>query len=138
MVMVIPWLILASIFLILEILTGSFYLLILALAFGFGALLQWLNFVWPVQVFGVSILIFIGFFVLRVLRKNQTELAVIEDSLDVGAFVTVISWSQKVGRIRYRGTEWTAISETPQCWPSGTQVIICRVEGRFFVVKSCC
>ena len=135
--MAIPWLILASVFLILEMLTGGFYLLVLALGFAFGALLQWLNIGWSVQVFAVSFLIFIGFFGLRFWSKKQPAPALIEESLDVGALVVVISWSHKVGRIRYRGTEWAAMSTTPQLWPAETPAIICRVEGSLFVVESC-
>jgi membrane protein implicated in regulation of membrane protease activity len=135
--MAIPWLILATVFLILEMLTGGFYLLVLALCFAFGAFLQWLNIGWSVQVFAVSFLIFIGFFGLRFWSKKQPEPTLIEESLDVGALAVVISWSHKVGCIRYRGTEWAAMSTTPQVWSAETQVIICRVEGSLFVVESC-
>ena len=135
--MAIPWLILASVFLILEMLTGGFYLLVLALGFAFGALLQWLGISSVIQLFSVSFLIFIGFFALRFWREKQAEPLLTEESLDVGALVVVISWSNKVGRIRYRGTEWAAISASPQLWPAETQVTICRVEGSIFVVESC-
>ncbi|MBY0345423.1 MAG: NfeD family protein [Neisseriaceae bacterium] len=136
-VIAIPWLILASIFLILEMLTGGFYLLALALGFVFGALLDWFNVVWSIQVFVVSFLILIGFFGLKFWRKSHIEPALMEDNLDIGALAVVVLWSHKIGRIRYRGTEWAAISDNPQLWLVNTEVTICRAEGSLFVVESC-
>jgi membrane protein implicated in regulation of membrane protease activity len=108
------WWILTALFVALELLSGTFYLLMLALGAAAGALaahaglppaLHWVAFT---LVGGGAVL---ALYVARrkLTRRSAQELR--HDDLDIGATVDVTHWSADgATRVHYRGSDWNARS----------------------------
>ena len=109
------WLIVAGILLIAELLTGTFYLLMLALA----SVVTWFamqagaGFLMQAVVFLISSSVLI--YITRRLRvqlnqKNKPNLA---DQLDTGEIISVRHWTEGVGKTYYRGAHWSVVMDQP-------------------------
>ncbi|MFO1378812.1 MAG: NfeD family protein [Chitinivorax sp.] len=102
------WTILAGMLLAGEMFSGTFYLLIVALAFALAALLAWLGI-----PFALQLLVAAGVGVAGVgwlwRQRRQTAPAAGQDNFDIGQTVTIVSWHDATRvRVRHRGTEWDA------------------------------
>lgn len=101
------WFIVASLLLVGELLTGTFYLLAIAVGVAAGGIADLLG----ASAFSsllitalVAILIFI------VLRRYKRENAAEEDSLDRGQTVQILEWiDAQHARVQHRGTQWDAV-----------------------------
>jgi membrane protein implicated in regulation of membrane protease activity len=102
------WFILALILLGLEMMTGTFYILVLSIAAGLGGSAAWAgaDLVWQLVLAGVAAVV--GTLTLRrskITRKPDPN----HDSLDIGQPVRVIKWNEDgTVRVHYRGAEWDA------------------------------
>ena len=123
------WLIVAGILLIAELLTGTFYLLMLALA----SVVTWFamqagaGFLMQAVVFLISASVLI--YITRRLRvqlnqKNKPNLA---DNLDAGQIITVQNWIDGVGHTHYRGTQWRVLLDASDDAP--------LTDGSYRIVK---
>lgn len=102
------WFILALILLGAEMMTGTFYILVLAVAVALGGLtaLAGLDMVWQISLAGVAAVI--GILILRRSKAIRTPDGN-NDSFDIGQAVRVIDWHDDGSvRVHYRGTEWDA------------------------------
>ena len=105
------WWILTGVLVAAELFTGTFYLLLLALAAGFGGLGANAGFGVVTQisvaaVTGVFSLLVWRTLKLRRLKQNGPEIAT--DSLDIGQTVFISEWCVTgPTRVHYRGTEWS-------------------------------
>ena len=116
------WFGLAVLALIGELVTGTFYLLLIALGLAAGGAAAWLAgpVEWQLVVFGVVALA--GLVVLRktgVLKKREVDAQRNADvNLDIGQQVDVASWkADGTAQVMYRGANWQADltqGETPQ------------------------
>ena len=105
------WILTAIALVIVELLSGTFYLLVLAIAAGGGASLAYFGFPFGAQagfatVLAVLGVVFVHHFRVRVGKEAQTS-----NSIDVGQRVTLESWineSEGLARVKYRGTLWDA------------------------------
>ncbi|KWE72224.1 NfeD family protein [Burkholderia ubonensis] len=93
-----------------ELLTGTFNLLMIALGFLVGGLLQVAGFAPHVQ-FGAAALVAIGAMIaLRrsgLGRRQKRDASANPDiNLDIGATLTVDAWRDRRARVLYRGAEW--------------------------------
>lgn len=105
------WFILALILLGLEMMSGTFYVLVLSLAVGLGGVAAWagLGMVWQLTLAGAAAVI--GTLILRRSKATRTADAN-SDSLDIGQTVRVIAWNgDGTARVHYRGAEWDAQPE---------------------------
>ncbi len=105
------WFILALILLGLEMMSGTFYMLVLSIAVGLGGVAAWagLELVWQLTSAGAAAVI--GTLILRRSKATRTADAN-TDSLDIGQTVRVISWNEDgTARVHYRGAEWDAQPE---------------------------
>ncbi len=108
------WLILAGLLLIAELLSGTFYLLMLAIA-AFGA---WLSMKMGVDFLTQTIVFLIGAAILTVLtrryryRINARNRPNLAENLDAGEIITVHDWANGIGRTHYRGTQWAVQLES--------------------------
>ncbi len=101
------WFLATGMLMIGEMLTGTFYLLVIGIAFAITGLTAWQH--WPYWAqFAVAItLTLTNIALLRRQRKNGNLR--ISQSLDTGQPVEIIQWlSDTHARVRYRGTEWNA------------------------------
>ena len=123
------WLVVAGILLIAELLTGTFYLLMLALAcvFTWLAMLLGAGFLTQTLVFLISASVLV--YITRRLRVhiNQKSIPNIADNLDAGEIINVHDWVDGVGHAHYRGTQWRALLDTPDDAP--------LTDGSYRIVK---
>ncbi len=105
------WWILAGITVAAELLTGTFYLLLIAIGMMFGAITAGLGWPLPAQlisaaVTGVGLMLGWRFWQIRHPRSASTKVQTI-DHLDTGEVLNVDVWSDTgSARVSYRGTFW--------------------------------
>jgi membrane protein implicated in regulation of membrane protease activity len=105
------WWILTGVLVAAELFTGTFYLLLLALAAGFGALTVHAGFGTVEQISVAAVTGVFSLLVWRTLklgRLKQNDLEIATDSFDIGQTVFVSDWCETgPTRVHYRGTEWS-------------------------------
>jgi membrane protein implicated in regulation of membrane protease activity len=129
---------------IVELMTGTFYLLVLGVGALAAALSAWLGAPFLVQVAVAGVVASVGTWLVQKWHAAQHKDGDQANALDVGQMVTVERWvSQPEGllRVRYRGTDWDArvkpgdvasaavveggrlyiLAQDGQCWVVGSQ-----------------
>ncbi len=106
------WFVLALVLLGLEMATGTFYMLVLALALGAGGVAALLGVSVPWQLAFSAVAGIIGTLLVSRMRSVRGRAAV-NQSLDIGQSVQVITWHEDgSARVFYRGAEWDAEPES--------------------------
>jgi membrane protein implicated in regulation of membrane protease activity len=107
------WVIVGLLLVITELLTGTFYLLMLGLA-GFGAgLAAWLGFDFAVQAIVFVAISGAGCYAVHAYRaKNQAQQMAPIDAGQPASFETWVDQAAGLARVRYRGASWEARVET--------------------------
>lgn len=127
------WFLLALVLLGLEMVTGTFYLLVLAVALAVGGLtaLFTTGIVWQLvfsALTGVA-----GIIILRRWKSTRASEAPAA-SLDIGLPVKVLKWNDNgTARVFYRGAEWDAELESADTPREGT-LYIKAVQGSALVL----
>ena len=127
------WFLLALVLLGLEMVTGTFYLLVLSIAMGVGGLAALLGagMVWQL-VLGAATGI-AGTIILRRWKSTQTS-DTSNASLDIGQPVKVLKWNDNASaRVFYRGAEWDAELEAADT-PREGALYISAVRGSALVL----
>lgn len=108
MAMYVYWFLLALILVGLEMATGTFYLLIVAIAMATGGAAALLDLVFAAQLSLAALAGIIG--IILLLRwKGKHVSDAISQSLDKGQPVKILTWRDDgSARVFYRGTEWDA------------------------------
>lgn len=113
------WFLLALILIGLEMATGTFYLLIVAIAMAIGGAADLFGLVFPAQLALAALAGITG--IILLLRWKNSHVDTISQSLDIGQPVKVLTWyDDKIARVFYRGTEWDAELETKEDGHEGT------------------
>ena len=103
------WLVAALVLVGAEMLTGTFYLLVVAVGVATGGAAAWLGASLTTQFIIASVIGLVGVAVLNRWKSVQPSPTAPEQSLDVGASVHVESWNEDgTARVLYRGTQWNA------------------------------
>jgi membrane protein implicated in regulation of membrane protease activity len=131
------WMVLAFGLLILELLTGTFYLLVIAVALAAGGLADLAGASLELQLVVAAVIGFGGAIALRRSRfgrpKNDGDA---QQSFDVGQLVRVDSWSSaNTARTLYRGAEWDVVL-APGEKPAAGDFVIQSVQGSRLVVAA--
>lgn len=107
------WFMLVFGLLALEMATGTFYMLMLAVAVAIGGVAALLGIGLPIQITLTALAGIIGTVALR--RMKSTRPAdTASQSLDTGQTVQMIAWREDgSARVHYRGAEWDAEPESP-------------------------
>jgi membrane protein implicated in regulation of membrane protease activity len=103
------WLLLGLVLVVVELLTGTFYLLILGLAAGVGSLTAWLGGPFWTQALLASLAAVAGSIMVR--RSKSGAASARGNSMDVGQTAVLESWvsePQRLAKVRYRGASWEA------------------------------
>lgn len=111
----IGWFLLALGVLGLELLTGTFYMLVFSIALSAGGLMALGGFDFTAQLVVAAIIGVAGTVLLRAWKTahNRQDIPV-NQNLDIGQRVTVESWrANGSARVVYRGTQWDAELESP-------------------------
>ncbi|WP_027016085.1 NfeD family protein [Comamonas composti] len=132
------WWLVAGALVIAELLTGSFYLLMLAMACAVGALCAHAGLSPMAQVLTASILGVTAVLACYLVRKRRAALHGLssnrELNLDVGESVMVEQWSSDgTAQVRYRGAQWTVIGR-PGNLPSAGMHRVAEVVGNRLLV----
>jgi membrane protein implicated in regulation of membrane protease activity len=104
------WWVGVGVLVVAELLTGTFYLLMIALGFLAGGLLQIAGVAPYVQFAAAAAIAIVAMVALRrsgLGRKQKRDTSANPDiNLDIGATVTVDAWRDRHARVQYRGAEW--------------------------------
>ena len=129
------WFLSAVLLVGLEMATGTFYLLMLAVAMAAGGFvaLMGASIVWQLSLCTMTIIA--GSIVLQRWKSAQVK-EISSASLDIGQPVHVIKWSDNgLARVFYRGAEWDAALESPDTPRDGT-LFIASVRGSSLVLTN--
>lgn len=105
------WILTAIALVIVELLTGTFYLLVLGIAAAAGAALAYFGMTFGVQTGAATVIAVLGVVLVHRYRANAARGATPANAIDVGQRVTFESWvneAEGLARVSYRGTLWDA------------------------------
>lgn len=114
------WFLLALVLLAAEMATGTFYLLVLAIALGTGGVAALFDAPLPMQITLCAVVGLLGTIILRRSKITRPE-PVENQNLDIGQPVRVMQWREgDTLRVIYRGAQWDAevvSTDTPRDQP---------------------
>ena len=103
------WWILAAILIGAELITGTFYLLAIGIAFALGGIVALVGAERPMQLLTAGVLAVVGAMIAHRWRRRRGEPAP-QPPLDIGKTVKVEAWHPDgTARVIYRGTHWDAV-----------------------------
>lgn len=103
------WWIAAAALVAAELLTGTFYLLVVGIALAFGGVAAWFDAGVPLQWLIAAALGVIGTVLLQRWKRNLAAHAPAQEGLDIGQMVQIQSWGPEgTARVAYRGSTWDA------------------------------
>jgi membrane protein implicated in regulation of membrane protease activity len=133
------WLVMAGVLVVFELLTGTFYVLMIAIGMAFGALAAVLGWSLPVQVLIAAV---VGVISTGVLHRSRFGRPVRQDAardpnvnIDIGQEVRVETWSNGRARTAYRGAQWD-IELAPGAVAEAGNFKIVEVRGNRLVVNN--
>jgi len=130
------WLAAGFVLVIAELVTGTFFLLVLGIAAFAGSATAWFGLGFWLEALCSAAVALAGVFWVRQRRKTlQPDMA----SLDVGQAVTLDAWvNQELGaaRVKYRNTLWDAKVEGERAFDHGQVLFIRAVDGNTLKVAS--
>jgi membrane protein implicated in regulation of membrane protease activity len=105
------WILAAIALVIIELLTGTFYLLVLGIAACAGGTLAWLRMPLAAQAALATVVGALGVVLVHRYRVRSPGATSGSNAIDIGHRVTLESWideSEGLARVSYRGTLWDA------------------------------
>jgi membrane protein implicated in regulation of membrane protease activity len=105
------WLLIGLMLVVVELMTGTFYLLILGIAAGIGSLIAFLDQPFWMQALIAAIAAVVGGVLVYRYHSAANASSPKDSANDIGQTVTIESWvsePQRLARVRYRGTIWDA------------------------------
>lgn len=124
------WAVIGLVLVIVELLTGTFYLLMLGVAAFGAALAAWLGVDFASQSIVAAVVAAIGCYGVHVYReKNKAQQM---PSIDAGMPASFESWVDvraRLARVRYRGASWDARVEGGEGLEPGATVYVLASEG---------
>lgn len=131
------WLIAGFLLIIFELITGTFYLLIIGIAALISGLLAYFGMGTTTQFIVASIVMLVGLWAVRQWHKKQ-ETSPSSQSLDLGQSVTLDSWiseNDKMARVSYRGSLWDAKIVDDQASMNTKLFFIHKMEGNTLYIS---
>ena len=130
------WLIVGFVLIIVELMTGTFYLLIFGVAALLAAAAAWAGASFPIQAVVAAVVAIVGSFVVR---QRRLSLQGTGDTtpMDVGQSVVFESWldeNARIAQVRYRGAPWEAEVTAGVSPAAGAMLTISDVRGNRLVV----
>jgi len=132
------WAIVGLALVIVELLTGTFYLVMLGVAAFGAAATAWLGHAFPAQVSVAAVIAAGGCYGVHVYReKNRKQQMPPLDSGMRASFEAWIDAGARLARVRYRGASWDARVEGVEALEPGTTVYVLAADGNTLkVVKN--
>ena len=129
------WLIFAFIILVVEIMTGTFFLLALAGGAALTSLVTlWLDPTVTMQLLSFALMSIATYILLLFFRKEKTELNNDGTTHMIGQQVKVLEEIKRQGRVTYKGVLWQARSDEVIAVDSYAEIV--SVDGSTLTVKS--
>jgi membrane protein implicated in regulation of membrane protease activity len=124
------WAILGLALVIVELLTGTFYLLMLGIAAFGAALAAWLGQPFGVQAIVAAVVSAAGCYGVHVYRaKNmQGQMAPI-DAGQPASFESWVDQGARLARVRYRGASWDALVDGEEAVGAGAMLYVVTANG---------
>lgn len=133
------WLVMAGVLVILEMFTGTFYLLMIAIGLAVGGAAALAGATMAVQTVSAAIVGVVATLVLwRSRFGNATPGDAARDpnvNIDIGQQVAVPGWNDGVARVMYRGAQWD-LELAPGARPESGNFKIVEVRGSRLVVSN--
>lgn len=133
------WLIMAGVLVVLEMFTGTFYLLMIAVGMGFGALAALSGMSVPAQTIIAAV---VGVIATGVLHRSRfgrpTRHNTARDpnmNIDIGQQLTVAKWEDGKARVMYRGALWD-VELGQGAIPEAGNFKIVEVQGSRLIVAN--
>ncbi len=118
------WWVLAAVLVGAELMTGTFYLLAVGMAFAAGGASAWFDASFPVQAL-VGAAVGIAGTIAAHRWRRRLALTPPQPSFDLGQSVLVLSWKEDgTARVNYRGTQWDAELAAPGTARAETMYIV--------------
>ena len=128
------WWIAAAVLVGVEMMTGTFYLLIVALACAAGGLVAYAGFDASWQWGGAAVIEVVGTAAVVLWKKKFATQPRLSNNLDVGQRVSVLEWRDNdTARVSYRGTQWDAVLYSPAT-PKREHMVIMGMRGAQLVL----
>ena len=105
------WLLVGLMLVVVELMTGTFYLLILGIAAGIASLIAYLDQPFWMQALIGAIAAIIGGVLVHRYHSAANAGSPRNTANDIGQTVSIASWvseAQRIARVHYRGTTWDA------------------------------
>lgn len=105
------WLLAGLLLVVVELVTGTFYLLILGIAAGIGSLIAFLDQPFWMQALIAALAAIIGGVLVYRYQSAANATSPKDSANDIGETVTIESWvnePKRLARVHYRGTTWDA------------------------------
>lgn len=132
------WLIIGAMLIVVEIMTGTFYLLIFGLAAWAGAAMSYAGHGLDYQLAGAGVTAVVGLVAVRYLKLQRSrEAPASSGDLDVGNDVKIESISGPRLKVQYRGATWDAVLDHDRAdnIRVGDIGVICAVRGNVLVIR---
>ena len=115
---------------IVELLTGTFYLLMLGIAAFGAALAAWLGFEFSVQTVVAGVVSAVGCYGVHVYKaKNRAQQMAPIDAGMPASFESWLDAGTRLARVRYRGASWDARVEGLESVEPGATLYVLATEG---------
>ena len=124
------WAVVGLVLVIVELLTGTFYLLVLGIAAFGAALAAWLGLQFSVQSIIAALIGAIGCYGVHLYRaRNRAEQMAPIDAGMPASFESWLDAGARLARVRYRGASWDARVEGGDALEPGATVYVLVVDG---------
>jgi membrane protein implicated in regulation of membrane protease activity len=124
------WLLAGFALVIVELLTGTFYLLVLGAAAFAAAAAAWLGGGFPVQAITAAVVAFVGAYFVHAYRaRNQAQQMPSIDAGQPASFEHWVDEAARLARVRYRGASWDARLEGAAAPQPGAVLYVLATEG---------
>lgn len=131
------WAILGLGLMVVELMTGTFYLLVLGIAAFGAAVAAWMGQPFGVQVIIGAVLAVGGCYGVHMYRaKNAKEQMVSIDAGQPASFENWIDQGARLARVRYRGASWDARVEGEASVDSGAMLYVVSSNGNTLQVTN--
>jgi membrane protein implicated in regulation of membrane protease activity len=128
------WWIAAAVLIAVELLTGTFYLLVVGLAVACGGIAALLAAPVPLQWLIAGVLGVVGTVWLHRRKRGIAARTPAQPPLDIGARVQVLSWGpDRTARVSYRGSTWDAELAAPDT-PKAETMYISALRGSVLIL----
>lgn len=133
------WLVLAGVLVVFELLTGTFYVLMIAIGMAFGAIAAMLGLSLPAQILVAAV---VGVIATGILHRSRFGRPLRQDAsrdpnvnIDIGQSVQVETWKDGKARVMYRGAQWD-VDLAPGAIASAGSFKIVEVRGSRLVLSN--